>query len=239
MPAPTTVPEFAVLVARSRLLSAGDVASLLKDLSPSDLEAARRLLVAGKHLTEYQAAHLLRGHTDGFFLGPYKVLDRIAKGRMAGVYKAVHESGQVVAIKVLPASKAKDPETLARFKREGRLLTQLDHPNVVRAFALGEADGKHYLALEYLEGDTLDDVLQKRKRLPPAEAVRIVHEAMLGLGHLHQKGMVHRDLKPANLMLVEPPGKKAEVADRPVKILDIGLGKALFEEGDTVQKITG
>jgi|SRR5262245_3239282 len=237
MPAPNTVPEFAALVARSRLLSQDAVSDLLREAR--DVETARRLLVSGKHVTEYQAAHLLRGHTDGFFLGPYKVLDRIAKGRMAGVYKAVHESGQVVAIKVLPASKAKDAETLARFKREGRLLTQLDHPNVVRAVAVGEADGKHYLALEHLEGDTLDDVLQKRKRLPPAEAVRVAHEAMLGLGHLHQKGMVHRDLKPANLMLVEPSGKKTEIADRAVKILDIGLGKAVFEEGDTVQKITG
>src|SRR6476660_8668587 len=174
MPGPASLEEFAAAIVRSRLMSSADLVGVLQDVRPSgsaaaDLEAARRLLVSGKHLTEYQAAHLLRGHTDGFFLGPYKVLDRIAKGRMAGVYKAVHDSGQVVAIKVLPASKAKDPETLARFKREGRLLTQLDHPNVVRAFALGEADGKHYLALEYLEGETLDEVLQKRKRLPPVE----------------------------------------------------------------------
>src|SRR5262249_37801428 len=177
------------------------------------------------------AALLLRGHSEGFFLGPYKVLELIAKGRMAGVYKAVHESGQVVAIKVLPASKAKDPDVLARFQREGRLLTQLDHPNIVRAFQIGEADGKHYLVLEYLDGDTLEDVLEKRKKLPPAEAVRIIHQAMLGLQHVHERGMIHRDLKPANLMLVEPPGKKGDdTLDRAVKILDIGLGKALFED---------
>lgn len=243
MPAPATLEELAAVVVRSRLMASDDLVGVLKEVRPSgsvpaDLEAARRLLVAGKHLTEYQAAHLLRGHTDGFFLGPYKVLDRIAKGRMAGVYKAVHESGQVVAIKVLPASKARDADTLARFKREGRLLTQLDHPNVVRAFAVGEADGKHYLVLEYLEGETLDEVLHKRKRLPPPEAVRIVHATMVGLQHLHQKGMVHRDLKPSNLMLVDPPGKK-EAVDRTVKILDIGLGKAVFDENDTAQKITG
>ena len=83
---------------------------------------------------------------------------------MAGVYKAPHESGQIVAIKVLPASKAKRPGALARFKREAKLLTQLDHPNVVRAFQVGEADGKHYLVLEYLDGETLDEVLEKRKR---------------------------------------------------------------------------
>jgi serine/threonine protein kinase len=172
----------------------------------------------------------MRGHTEGFFLGPYKVLELIAKGRQAGVYKAVHASGQLVAIKVLPASKAKDAEILARFRREARLLTRLDHPNVVRAFHLGESDGKHYLVLEYLDGDTLADVLDKWKRLPPVEAVRVVHQAMLGLQHIHERGMIHRNLEPANLMLVNAPGQGE--FERSVKILDIGLGKALFTEGE-------
>ena len=115
---------------------------------------------------------------------------------------------------------------LARFKREAKLMTRLDHPNVVRAYHVGEADGKHYLVLEYLEGDTLADVLSKRKRLPPLEAVRIVHQALLGLQHIHERGMIHRDLEPANLMLVGD-----DEAARVVKVLDIGLGKAVFEEG--------
>ena len=186
----------------------------------------------GKHLTEYQAALLVRGHSEGFFLGAYKVLELIAKGRMAGVYKAVNESGQSVAIKVLPASKAKDTDILARFKREGRLLTQLEHPNIVRAFQVGESDGKHYLVLEYLDGDTLEEILEKRKKLPPPEAVHVIHQALLGLQHLHGRGMIHRDLKPSNLMLVESATKKGgDILDRAVKILDIGLGKAVFEEG--------
>src|SRR5213076_3010777 len=78
-------------------------------------------MVANRYLTEYQAALLGRGHADGFFLGDYKVLDRLGKGRMAGVYKAQHRLGQVVAIKVLPPSKAKEPTLLARFQREARL----------------------------------------------------------------------------------------------------------------------
>src|SRR5262245_63866768 len=128
--APANVKDLSALVVRSKLLSADDVTGALRALKPSgtdatDIDVARRLLIAGKHLTEYQAALLLRGHSEGFFLGPYKILDLIAKGRMAGVYKAVHETGQVVAIKVLPASKAKDPDVLARFRREGRLLTQI------------------------------------------------------------------------------------------------------------------
>ena len=164
--APATVKELVTLIVRSKLMSADDLRAALANLKSSgkeaeDMDTMRRALIAGKHLTEYQTALVMRGHSEGFFLGPYKVLELIAKGRMAGVYKATHVSGQVVAIKVLPASKAKDAETLARFKRESRLLTKLDSPHVVRAFHYGEADGKNYLVLEYLEGDTLDDVLEK------------------------------------------------------------------------------
>ena len=93
---------------------------------------------------------------------------------MAGVYKAVHRLGQIVAIKVLPPSKVKDPQTFGRFQREARLALRLKHPNVVRTFQIGEADGLHYLVMEYLEGETLDDVLERRGKLPPAEAVRVV-----------------------------------------------------------------
>jgi serine/threonine protein kinase len=233
MPTPPTSPkDLAALLARSRLLPADAVAAVAAQAPDTgrdadDLDAFRKLLVARRHVTEYQAVLLMRGHSAGFFLGEYKILDLLAKGRMAGVYKAAHATtGQVVAIKVLPGSKARDPETLARFRREAKLLTRLDHPNVVRAFQVGEADGRHYLVLEYLDGDTLGEVLEKRKTLPPADAVRVVYQALLGLQHLHDRGMIHRDLNPSNLMLVGDgnPG------DRPVKILDIGFGKKVFDE---------
>ena len=240
MPTPPANPnDLVALIVRSRLMGAEELKGALRDLTPTgsnvaDLESVRRTLVAGKHLTEYQVALLLRGHADGFFLGPYRIEELIAKGRMSGVYRAAHLSGQEVAIKVLPASKARNPEVLARFKREARLLTRLDHPNVVRAFHVGEADGKHYLVLEYLAGDTLEEVLARWKPLPPADAVRVVHQAMLGLQHIHERGMIHRDLNPSNLMLVGPPGKSVEeAADRAVKVLDIGLGKAVFDERGT------
>src|SRR5829696_8574896 len=98
---PANTKDLAALIVRSGLLGPDDLKAALRHLKPTgsdadDLEAVRRTLVAGKHLTEYQAALLLRGHADGFFLGPYKILERIGKGRMAGVYKAVHSSGQVV-----------------------------------------------------------------------------------------------------------------------------------------------
>src|SRR5262249_20513498 len=163
-----------------------------------------------------------RGHTEGFFLDAYKILDLIGKGRMAGVYKAAHSSGQVVAIKVLPPSKAKDPTVLGRFQREGKMLTKLDHPNVVRAFPVGESAGKNYLVMENLDGETLEEVLERRKRLPPIEAIRVAFQVLMGLQHVHEKGLIHRDIKPANLMLTPAPekGQSDTTLRCTVKILD-------------------
>jgi len=193
-----------------------------------------RWLVTQKYVTEYQANLLHKGHADDFFLGPYKVLDRIGRGRMAGVYKAAHAlTGQLVAIKVLPPSRAKNPQILARFDREARLSVKLKHPNVVRTFQIGEARGLHWLVMEHLEGETLEEVLARRKRLPPHEAVRLAHQALTGLQNLHEMGMVHRDLKPANLMLVQNGAPKADVTDTAtIKILDIGLARSLFAEDE-------
>ena len=148
---------------------------------------------------------------------------------MTGVYKARHPSGQIVAIKVLPPSRAKNGQMLARFQREARLSVKLKHPNVVRSFQVGEARGVHYLVMEYLEGETLDDVILSRKRLPPQEAVRLIHQVLLGLQHIHEQGMIHRDLKPANLMLVPAPARDSTLRSN-IKILDIGLAREFFDE---------
>jgi serine/threonine protein kinase len=233
-----TVQNVYGLLLRSKLLPL-DQAKTMYDRWNADardaagnLQAFTRWVVAHRYLTDYQASLLARGHADGFFLNQYKILDRLGKGRMAGVYKAVHELGQVVAIKVLPPSKARDPQFLARFQREARLAFKLKHPNIVRAFQVGMAAGLHYFVMEYLEGETLDEVLRRRGKLPPPEAVRLIHQAMSGLQHIHAQGLVHRDLKPANLMLVPAPPQGAnETTQRcTVKILDIGLGRAMFED---------
>ena len=125
-------------------------------------------MIASGYLTDFQLGLLTRGFADLLFLGDYKLLDRIGQGRMAGVYKAVHAtSGQMVAVKVLPPSKAKHPPLLARFQRESRLALRLRHPNVVRTFQVGKSKGDlNYLVMEYLDGETLEDVLARRKCLP-------------------------------------------------------------------------
>lgn len=237
MAAPTTVKEFCTLLVRSKLMTVDEVKETVKlylaaGKDADDLDAFRKSLFSNRLLTEYQLALLSRGHSEGFFLDHYKILDLIAKGSGAGVYKAAHRSGQVVAIKVLPGSKAKDPEALGRFRREARLITKLDHPNIVRAFQLGESAGKHYVVMEHLEGDTLEDVLAERKKLAPAEAMRVAHHVSLGLQHLHERGMIHRNINPGNIMLLDPDsGKKAaDTLSRAVKIMDIGLGKSLFDD---------
>jgi serine/threonine protein kinase len=231
--------EFCTLLAKSKLLPAGEVEALHKrwrdetGAGDDQPEAFARYLAGKKAVTPWQAALVLRGRADGFFLDGYKILEHVGKGQMGGVYKAVHSLGQVVALKILPASRAKDPRVLGRFQREARLLTRLDHPNVVRAFQVGDTGGRHYIAMEYLEGETLDEILARRKRLPVGEAARLVRQALDGLDHLHGKQMIHRDLKPANLMLVGPPhrgGAADTTLDGTVRILDVGLGRALFAE---------
>ena len=244
-----TVQNICGLLIRSRLLTPEEVKKAFSrwqheagDLV-ANLAQFLKWLVARGYVTEYQASLLAKGHADDFFLKEYKILERIGRGRMAGVYKAMHHLGQTVAIKVLPPSKAKNPQFLGRFQREARLALQLKHPNIVRSFQLGETNGLNYLVMEHLIGDTLEEILQRRKRLPVGEAVRIIHHALTGLQHIHEKGMVHRDLKPANLMLAPPPSDDSEgsTLKSNVKILDIGLGRELFDESqpDKDSNLTG
>jgi serine/threonine protein kinase len=237
-----TVESLCNQVARNRLLAPEVVRALRqrwRDEARAAADDAGRFsqwLIAGGQLTDFQLGMLTRGFADLLFLGEYKLLDRIGRGRMAGVYKAVHAgSGQVVAVKVLPPSKAKHPPLLARFQRESRLALRLKHPNVVRTFQVGKSKGDlHYLVMEYLDGETLEEVLARRPRLPAGEAVHVTLQALRGLQHLDDEGLVHRDLKAGNLMLV--PARARDQPDtvltQAVKILDIGLGRALFDEGE-------
>jgi serine/threonine protein kinase len=225
-------------LARNGLLPPADIRNLRQrwlreaGASGSDPVLFAGWLTSGGHVTGYQAAVLLGRRDDPLVLGPYKVRSRIGRGRLAGVYKAVHPQGQAVAVKVLPPARATEPLVLARFRREARLAMRLGHPNVIRTFEAGEHRGTHYLVMEYLKGETLKDVLLRRDRLPAVEAVRLLYQALLGLQHVHEQVLVHRDLEPANLMVVPAGGSEADnTRDSTVKILDIGLGRALFDAG--------
>src|SRR5262245_23709722 len=145
-----TVQNVYGLLLRSKLMPPDDARAMFarwQDEAKDSVHNAARFaawMVAQRYLTEYQAVLLARGHADGFFLDEYKILDRRGKGRMAGVYKAQHRLGQIVAIKVLPPSKAKESNLLGRFQREAKLAMRLKHPNIVRTFQVGSAGDVHY-----------------------------------------------------------------------------------------------
>jgi serine/threonine protein kinase len=239
---PQTAEQFLELFKQSRLHSLDKIEAAYQrwrtaqPKADGDMNSLASWLVENDYLTEYQAHMLKRGHPNHFFLNKYKITDRIGQGRMAGVYKAEHELGQTVAIKVLPPSLAKDPTLFARFQREARLAMKLKHPNIVRTFEVGQAGQRQYqyLVMEYLEGETLEEVLKRRGKLAPDEAARLIFQALTGLQHIHEQGMIHRDLKPGNVMLVAPKdkGSKSDMTmSMTVKLLDIGLGRAFFDEG--------
>lgn len=239
-----TVENMCGLLIRSRLLTPDGVKGMYarwqaeSKNATGDVAQFGKWLAANGYLTSYQSALLARGQADCFFLNEYKILDRIGQGRMAGVYKAQHHLGQIVAIKVLPPSRAKDAQMFARFQREAKLALCLRHPNIVRGFQVGETNGLHYIVMEYLDGETLEDVMHRRGKLLPGEAVRLMFHLLQGLQHIHEQSLVHRDLKPSNLMLV-PASPKGGPNDNTLrstlKILDIGLGRALFDEDSSAE----
>jgi serine/threonine protein kinase len=241
-----TVENVCGLLIGSKLLAPEEVKTIYQRWqseagdAATDLTQFTRWLVVNQYVTEYQAALVAKGHSDGFFIHQYKILERLGKGRMAGVYKAVHQLGQVVAIKVLPPSRGKDPQMLARFQREAKLAIRLKHPNVVRSFQVGKFRGLHYFVMEYLEGETLEAVLTRRKKLMPPEAVRLAHQLLHGIEHVHEQGLVHRDVKPANLMLTPlPPKNETDTTlHATLKLLDIGLGRALGDPSRSGEGLT-
>jgi len=154
-------------------------------------------------------------------LAHYRITAAIGAGGMGEVYRAADTRlGRDVAIKVLPAEVAQDPERLARFRREAQLLAALNHPHIAAIYGLEEVDGQRFLVLELVEGEDLAQRL-KRGRLPVGEALGIAKQIAGALEEAHGKGIVHRDLKPANVKLT-PLGT--------VKVLDFGLAKAYAGE---------
>ena len=157
----------------------------------------------------------------GKTLSHYKVIEKIGQGGMGEVYRAEDTNlSRDVAIKVLPEQFTKDPQRLARFEREAKLLASLNHPNIAAIYGLEEADGVRFLALELVPGETLQERVAKGP-LPVEEALEICRQITEGVEAAHEKGVIHRDLKPANVK-VTPEGK--------VKILDFGLAKAFEAE---------
>ncbi|MGB8960039.1 MAG: protein kinase [Candidatus Aminicenantales bacterium] len=153
--------------------------------------------------------------------GKYRIIDEIGRGGMGVVYRGEDTTlGREVAIKVLPENLTGDPERLARFEREAKILASLNQPNIATIFGFEEADGTRFLVMELVEGETLAERIS-RGPLPWEEARKVCLQIAEGVEAAHEKGIIHRDLKPSNVKLT-PDGK--------VKVLDFGLAKAFREE---------
>ena len=134
-------------------------------------------------------------------VGPYRLVAPLGEGGMGIVFRANRTTGGVAALKVLRRELSGDETFRRRFEREGRIAAQLDHPHLVEVVDSGEANGLHYLASRFVEGETLADRLERDGPLPLPQLVRIAAELGTGLDTLHEAGLVHRDIKPANVML--------------------------------------
>ena len=162
-------------------------------------------------------------------IGRYEIVSELGRGGMGVVFKAWEESLQrFVAIKMLGDQLTDDESLVTRFLREARAVADLNHPNVVQVFTVDTHDGRPYFAMEYVEGESLTELIRTSRRVDPKRAVRLLKEVATGLGAAHDKGVVHRDIKPDNIMLTKHGG---------VKVVDFGVAKV--EDPNTKLTATG
>jgi eukaryotic-like serine/threonine-protein kinase len=157
--------------------------------------------------------------------GRYEILQLLGEGGMGAVYKAMdHELNRPVALKVIRPELGSNPSILARFKQELLLARQVTHVNVIRIYDLGDADGMKFITMEFVEGEDLRTLIQKKKKFPPEEAVEIIKQACRALEAAHNVGVIHRDLKPQNIMC-DGSGR--------VLVMDFGLARTVGGDGMT------
>ncbi|MEM8834705.1 MAG: serine/threonine-protein kinase [Planctomycetota bacterium] len=184
-----------------------------------------QLLVDHEIVTERQLKRL-RGQAEAERteqkIPGFKILGKLGAGAMASVFKARQLSlDRLVAIKVLPRKFSSNRNFIERFYAEGRAAAQLNHPNIVQAFDVGQAGEFHYFVMEYVEGETIHDVIAHAKRISEKDALEIIIASAEALRHAHDRGLVHRDVKPKNI-IITPQGV--------VKMADLGLARAMDDK---------
>ena len=232
MAAPTTVSEFVDLVRKSGLIVESKFEELVQrqrahGTLPQTIDPFAAMLVREGLLTFFQAKQLKLGRYKRFTIGSkYRLLELIGAGGMGAVYLCEHTlMKRLVALKVLPVEKLDDPQNLDRFHREARAVAALDHPNIVRAYDIDQHEKLHFLVMEYVDGNSLQDIIARHGPMNPVRAAHYIAQSAVGLQHAHELGMVHRDVKPGNLLL-ERTGV--------IKVLDMGLARFFNKQQDSV-----
>ena len=164
-------------------------------------------------------------------LGEFELIKKLGAGGMGVVYKARQTSlDRLVALKVLAKHLAANPSFVERFYREARTMARLDHPNIVHGYAVGEEHGWHYFAMEFVDGQTMEDWVERLGKISLGDALHIAERCADALSYAHERKLIHRDIKPGNI-LVSSDGK--------VKVADLGLAKALDDDMSLTQSGTG
>lgn len=227
------IESFLDLTRKSGLVDAGRLNLYLEKLEqheqiPEDPKELASILVRDSVLSRFQADQLIANKWRGFYVGKYRVIERIGIGGMGQVYLAEHRTmKRRYAIKVLPRARASDPAALERFEREARAGGSIDHPNIVRAYDKDQDGDLHYLVMDFVDGCSLSEIVQATGPLDPNRAGNYLYQSALGLKHAHDSGLIHRDVKPANI-LIDREGT--------VKILDMGLARFFNDHDDMITK---
>jgi serine/threonine protein kinase len=231
----------------SQLLSPDQVRRTVERFGANPTADIAEALVAEGMLTEYQAEQLLAGKSRGFILGGYRILDYLGQGGTAYVFRGVESAtGRVVALKVIKPD-ILGADVLLSFRSEAQTAAWLRHPNIASAYEIGKSGKAHFLALEYVDGLNLRQVVRKGGPLPVALACDLMRQTAEALAYAHAQGVVHRDLKPANLLIRGLPGWTragppaagwfALIDGSPVpevKVLDFGLARLRQAEAESL-----
>jgi serine/threonine protein kinase len=219
MAAPCTVDELLELIRKSGVVDSERLSAYVekpraKRESCAEPQEFAKMLVDGGIITKFQSEQYLMGKWRRFTIGNYAVLEKLGSGFEGSVYLCRSKSSrELVAVKILPSPSQTRPVSVERFMQECRLLSQMNHANIVRFHETGCSDGLHFLSMEFVDGCSLQSTVGRKGPMDVARAAHYVKQAALGIQHIHSHGIAHRAIRPSDILVN---------SDGVAKIIDMG-----------------